>query len=294
MWAARGDSGARSFSAQRAEIVRRRRLEGTPRRGIRALPRVVAAAPARDDEQNAGYPYYPRSTSRSRIASADRDGDPAADSWARAVRVRAAAIATASAARFASTRGPPRCIVPSVRFTIRIATAVGLAVFGQAVALAAMDLTAPAAFDGTGLERGVILIRCSTDIEHVVRQSRGSVLDIEQPRAKRDVVLTAAHGLPDSAEAIRRSCWAIGAHGRRYRISAVWRAPANSADMVSDWAVLLVDGRVRGEVGRLRAGSVSGAYWFAARGCGGAGASRASPSRAGRRRLSPSPIDCPV
>jgi hypothetical protein len=31
--------------------------------------------------------------------------------------------------------------------------------------------------------------------------------------------------------------------------------------MVSDWAVLLVDGRVRGQVGRLRAGSVSGAYW---------------------------------
>lgn len=31
--------------------------------------------------------------------------------------------------------------------------------------------------------------------------------------------------------------------------------------MISDWAVLLVDGRLRGEVGRLRPASVSGAYW---------------------------------
>jgi len=31
--------------------------------------------------------------------------------------------------------------------------------------------------------------------------------------------------------------------------------------MVGDWAVLLVDGRLRGEVGRLPPGNVSGSYW---------------------------------
>jgi len=31
--------------------------------------------------------------------------------------------------------------------------------------------------------------------------------------------------------------------------------------MASDWAVLVLNGRLRGEVGRLRPGSVSGAYW---------------------------------
>jgi hypothetical protein len=115
--------------------------------------------------------------------------------------------------------GRLRRIVAVMNWGIRIAAVVGLAMLGQSAALASMDLMVPAPFDGTGLERGVVLIRCRTEVEHLVRQSRGSVLDLGQPHARRDLLLTAAHGLPDTTEAILRSCWAVGAHGRMYRIS---------------------------------------------------------------------------
>ncbi len=169
--------------------------------------------------------------------------------------------------------------------TIRIATAIGLATLCQWSAFASMDVTAPIPFDGTGLERGVVLIHCHTDIAHVVRQSRGSVLDLGQPHARRDLVLTAAHGLPDTAEAILRSCRALGLHGRPYRISAVWRGPSNSGDIANDWAVLLVDGRIRGEVGRLPPGNVSGEYWSQL-------AAAEAPVRLVLRQAEPADGDC--
>ena len=143
----------------------------------------------------------------------------------------------------------------------RIVMVLGLALLGQPRADASMDVMTPAALGGRGVERGVIEIRCSTDVERVFRLSRGSVLDLDIAGAKRDLVLTAAHGLPDAREAIRRTCRVFGNHGRAYRIKDVWRARANGADIASDWAVLLVDGRLRGEVGRLRPAKVTSDRW---------------------------------
>jgi hypothetical protein len=53
----------------------------------------------------------------------------------------------------------------------------------------------------------------------------------------------------------------LGAGGRAYRIREVWRGSRRDSDTSSDWAVLLVDSRLRGVVGRLAPGRVADDRW---------------------------------
>jgi hypothetical protein len=120
-----------------------------------------------------------------------------------------------------------------------------------------MDVTVPWVVGGTGVERGVVQIRCSTDAPNVARLTRGAVLELDAG-AKRDLVFTTAHGLPESRRAVLDGCRVLGAHGQPYRIARVWRsAGAGVGDIADDWAVVLVEGRLEGEVGRLTAAKVS-------------------------------------
>jgi hypothetical protein len=141
--------------------------------------------------------------------------------------------------------------------TLRI-TAAALALLGPAAANAAMELTTPMPLDGTGVARGIVLIRCTEQAPNLARLSRGTVLDLGRSSAGADLVLTTAHGLLDSDEAVRRDCLVYGEHGRPYRIEGVRRASAE-ARAAADWAVLVLKGRLDGDVGRLVVGRASGA-----------------------------------
>jgi hypothetical protein len=135
--------------------------------------------------------------------------------------------------------------------------AAALALSGHMAAQAAMELTTPGPVDGTGVARGVVLIRCAEQTPNTVRQSRGTVLDLGRAATDADVVLTTAHGLLEADEAVRRDCLVYGVHGRPYRIEHVRRAP-DRAGTAADWAVLLLKGRLEGDVGRLVVGRASG------------------------------------
>ncbi len=93
---------------------------------------------------------------------------------------------------------------------------------------------------GAGIERGVAVLRCSTEIRGVYWESRGAVLDVGLDD-RFDVVLTTGHGLPVAAEAVLHDCRAI-ARGRPYVAQAVWRGSKDEADWQHDWAVLLTRG----------------------------------------------------
>ena len=90
---------------------------------------------------------------------------------------------------------------------------------------------------GAGIERGVAVLRCSTDVRGVYWETRGAVLDVGADN-RLDVVLTTGHGLPVAAEAVLHDCRAI-ARGKPYVAQAVWRGSKDEADWQHDWAVLL-------------------------------------------------------
>ena len=90
--------------------------------------------------------------------------------------------------------------------------------------------------------------------------SRGAVLQLAGD-AKSDVVLAAGHGLPESSRAVLGACRVLGAHAFPYRIAKVWRSEKTGQDVADDWAVLLVHGRLAGDVGRLTPARVSGDQW---------------------------------
>ncbi len=123
-----------------------------------------------------------------------------------------------------------------------------------------MDVTVPWVVGGTGVERGVVQIRCGTDVANVVRLSRGAVLQLDGD-TKRDVILATAHGLPESSRAVLGACRVLGAHAFPYRIANVWRSEKAGEGVADDWAVLLVQGRLAGDVGRLTPAKVTGDEW---------------------------------
>jgi len=107
---------------------------------------------------------------------------------------------------------------------------------------------------GTGIERGVAVLRCSTDVRGVYWESRGAVLDVGID-ARADVVLTTGHGLPVGTAAIVRDCRAI-ARGKPYSVEAAWRTSTIEDDWAHDWAVLLTR-RLGDNIRRLRPGLVT-------------------------------------
>jgi hypothetical protein len=144
-----------------------------------------------------------------------------------------------------------------VKFTLRVATFAGLALLGRVPAEASMDVTLPGPMGGRGTERGVVEIRCSTGVANLAHVTRGVVLNLAGD-AKRDVVFTTAHGLPDSREAVLDLCRVFGAHGQAYKTASVWRSSRETSGLTDDWALVLVERRLDGEVGRLTPAKVTG------------------------------------
>jgi hypothetical protein len=140
---------------------------------------------------------------------------------------------------------------------LRIAV-LALTLLGGTMAHAALEITAAMPLDGVGVARGVVIVRCIEKDQKLMRLSRGAVLDLGSADTKHDVVLTAAHGLIGSDEAVRRRCVVVGAQGRPYEIETVRRARGGE-DFASDWAVLLVKHPLGGDVGRLAVARASDA-----------------------------------
>src|SRR6185295_9572385 len=137
----------------------------------------------------------------------------------------------------------------------------GATLLGLSCAEAAMDVTTPPPFVGRGIERGVVSIRCDTPAKNISRFMRGSVLDVSALGGTQDIVLTAAHGLPDTPDAVRYGCRVLGEGGRAYRIREAWIGSRRDSDTSGDWAVLLVESRLHGVVGRLAPGRVEDERW---------------------------------
>lgn len=145
----------------------------------------------------------------------------------------------------------------SLAFRIRLAATFAVAAVGTASIGAAVEVTALEPHGGLGVERGVVLIRCTAGGSNLWRISRGALLDLDLSGADRDVVLATAHGLSGGLDVLQRDCRVLGAHGLAYRIQAAWRAPSYETGGTGDWAVLLIKRRLEGNVGRLRAVQVT-------------------------------------
>ena len=111
---------------------------------------------------------------------------------------------------------------------------------------------------GTGIERGVVAVRCRSPVDGYVSDARAAILDVGTPTA--DVLLTTAHALlPDAAET-RRRCYLI-VNGDEQTIAEVWNAGGNLSGPEQDWAVMLTR-RISGDVSRWHAANVTG-EWLA-------------------------------
>ncbi|RPI60834.1 MAG: hypothetical protein EHM50_06700 [Lysobacterales bacterium] len=106
---------------------------------------------------------------------------------------------------------------------------------------------------GTGIERGVALLRCKVPGTPTFFLSRGAVLEVGA-HEHADVLLTTAHGLPASAAEVVRDCRVV-ARGREYPIDDVWHAGGDALGAGHDWAVVLSK-RIRGDLHRWRVGEV--------------------------------------
>jgi len=131
--------------------------------------------------------------------------------------------------------------------SILVITALG------APAARASEVTTLPAPSGTGIERGVALLRCKVPGTPTFLLSRGAVLEVGA-REHADVLLTTAHGLPASTAEVVRDCRVL-ARGKEYAIDDVWHAGGNGLGAGNDWAVVLSK-RIRGDLHRWRVGEV--------------------------------------
>jgi hypothetical protein len=104
---------------------------------------------------------------------------------------------------------------------------------------------------GDGLARGIAQVQCRAEYQ-LFWLSRGAILEIVARRPRGDVIVTTAHGLPLTADAIMRDCVVIGRESERYEIAAAWNAGGHEIHVAQDWVVLLTKARLGGRVGRLR------------------------------------------
>jgi hypothetical protein len=122
--------------------------------------------------------------------------------------------------------------------------AVGLLGIVPGHAAESTDLPPPS---GSGIERGVAIVRCATPEQEVFWSSRAAILDVA---ATLDVLLTTAHGLPLEVEQVLHDCRVL-VRGKPQTIVEVWRG-GDRATPEADWAVLLTR-RIGGHVQRWRA-----------------------------------------
>jgi hypothetical protein len=128
-----------------------------------------------------------------------------------------------------------------------------LAACGAAAAWS-QELTELPPASGSGVARGVALLRCTDPQSALIRSSHATIVDAG-PAARADVLLTTAHGLPSSREEIERDCRVL-VRGRQYAIERVWNSGSHAAAPEHDWTVLLLGEFIKGDVLRWRASDV--------------------------------------
>lgn len=100
-----------------------------------------------------------------------------------------------------------------------------------------------------GAEAGLVSIECVPEESTIGHRFRGVSIDVgDRPN---EVILTTAHGFPDSADVVVERCAVAGLKDRRYPILAIWRPDVRTGGAVDDWAVV-VTGRLREQLWRQR------------------------------------------
>ena len=107
-----------------------------------------------------------------------------------------------------------------------------------------------------GLSHGIAQVQCRSGSQ-LFWLSRGAILEIGARRPRGDVIVTTAHGLPLTTDAILQDCVVLGREAERYEVAAVWNPGRHEIHVAHDWAVLLTKGRLGGRVGRLRSAYAS-------------------------------------
>jgi hypothetical protein len=119
----------------------------------------------------------------------------------------------------------------------------------SSMAARAADVTTLPPPSGTGIERGVAVVRCSSPTEGVFWNSVAAVLDAgASPTA--DVLLTTAHGLPADAATVKQKCRVL-VRGKPQRITDVRRGGGQLTEAHDDWSVIVTK-RISGPVLRWR------------------------------------------
>ena len=103
-----------------------------------------------------------------------------------------------------------------------------------------------------GIDIGLARIECVSAAGAGRASRRGALIDTGATVTTYEVVLTAAHGLSRETEAVIQTCFLIGHAGRQYPIEPIWRPEQRGRGFTDDWAVMLVVGRLSGQVARLR------------------------------------------
>ena len=120
-----------------------------------------------------------------------------------------------------------------------------------AVALAGSGAhAAPATPERSGAEAGLVGIECGPERGLGSHRFRGVVIDTAGAELRRDVILTTAHGFPADTDRITEACWVEGPAQRQYAIDWFWRPVARGRGSLDDWAVLVTERRLRGELAR--------------------------------------------
>jgi hypothetical protein len=119
-------------------------------------------------------------------------------------------------------------------------------------AVDASQITALPQLSGGAIERGIGGVRCTGDEDGLYKMSRGAVLDLGVATGA-DVLLTTAHGLPSDAAAAKRKCRVL-LGGRAYAIAEVVHAGGDLGGAQHDWAVIILERRIVGDVHRWRVG----------------------------------------
>jgi hypothetical protein len=126
-----------------------------------------------------------------------------------------------------------------------LTAATALAAVAAASSAELTELPPPA---GAGVERGVAILQCTAP-SGLLLVSRATLVDVGVD-VRAEVSLTTGHGLPSTADEVRRNC-RILARGKAHAIEGVWHAGGYAAGPEHDWAVVTSE-RIKGELRRWR------------------------------------------
>lgn len=109
---------------------------------------------------------------------------------------------------------------------------------------------------GMGIERGLARIMCRGNGPRSWFRSRVFVVDAGIREPAHDLLLTTAHSIPTDLQSIRRDCLIVGTKDSPVKIADVWLPSQARQSRGRDWALLMTETPLTGNVGRFRLGLV--------------------------------------